>query len=113
MLSAKESEAVGDLVCEGLTGLHLLSQCKLFIPKAMLDNLSVMKTVFQSEVLSVKTCRECFSSALESVCIPACLLDIPAYPAYEQLLGPVVILGLGSFELFFKEKKMYMYKFFL
>lgn len=87
VLSAKESEGMGALVCDGLAGPHLLSQCKLFIPKVMLHNLRTVKTVLKSEFLSMKTCNilgNVFPQLWSRfVCIPACLLDIPAHPAYK------------------------------
>lgn len=68
-----------------------------------------MKMVFQSEFLSTKSCNVLgnVSPQLWSqfVYIPACLLDISGYPAFERVLGPAVILGLGSVELFLKKKK--------
>lgn len=113
ILSAKASEVMGGLVCGGLEGLHLLPQCKFFIPKVILHSQynenGVSEWIFVHENLWYL--RECFSSALESVCVysSTCLLDVPGSPAYEQVLGPVVNLGLGSVELLKKKKK----KFFL
>lgn len=43
------------------------------------------------------------------MCIPAWLLDIHGYPEYEQVLGPAVILGLGSVELFLKKKELIIF----
>lgn len=111
ILSAKASQVMGGLVCGGLAGLHLLSQCKFFIPKVMLHSQykenGVSEWIFVHE--NLYCLRECFSSALESVCVysSTCLLDIPGYPAYEQVLGPVVNLGLGSVELLKKKKFFY------
>lgn len=63
--------------------------------------LSIMKTVFQSEFLSIKTCNVLGNAFpqlwSQFMCIPACLLNIPGYPTYEQVLGPVVILGDSRF----------------
>lgn len=59
--------------------------------------LSIMKTVFQSEFLSMKTCKVLGNAFpqlwSQFMCIPACLLDNPRYPTYQQ----VVILGDSRF----------------
>lgn len=83
----------GGLVCDGLAGLHLLSQCKLFQKSCYA--LSIVKKVFQSEFLPMKTCNVLGIVLLwcQSVCIPACLLDIPGYPAHEQVLSQLWLLG--------------------
>lgn len=116
VLSAKESEAVGGLVCDGLSGLHLLSQCKLFVPKVMLHSQynenGVSEWMFCPWKPVMFQGMLFLSSGVQFMCIPACLLDIPQYPIYEQVLGPVVIFGNSRccWTLLLQKKKKKFYK---
>ena len=111
LLCARESEATWALACVGLAGLHLLSQCNNFILEVCLysqyhEN-GVLEWVFVDENQSCH--RECCPSFLESVCLHSgpCPPDIPGYPEYEQVLDPVVILGLDSTEHFIKKNVIF------